>query len=73
MAKELLNMATDESVSDAVKLNAIRDGLDRAGLRPGIEVEIGVKPIDQIMDGLRGVEGGSGGPDRITNSIEYFL
>jgi len=59
MAKELLNMATDDNVSDAVKLNAIRDALDRAGLKPGVEVEITTKPIDQILDGLEGIEGGS--------------
>ncbi|MEU0499368.1 hypothetical protein [Mycobacterium sp. NPDC006124] len=59
MAKELLNMATDEKVSDAVKLNAIRDALDRAGLKPGIEVEIGVKPVDQIMDQIGAMTGGS--------------
>jgi hypothetical protein len=56
MAKELLNMATDDNVSDAVKLNAIRDALDRAGLKPGVEVEITTKPIDQILDGLEGIE-----------------
>jgi hypothetical protein len=59
MAKELLNMATDEKVSDAVKLNAIRDALDRAGLKPGVEVEITTKPVDQIMDQLSVMQGGS--------------
>ena len=39
MAKQLLHMATDDSVSDAVKLAAIRDALDRAGLKPTTTVE----------------------------------
>jgi hypothetical protein len=38
--KELLHMATDDKVSDAVKRNAIRDALERAGLKPGPEVEV---------------------------------
>jgi hypothetical protein len=59
MAKELLHMATDDNVSDAVKLNAIRDALDRAGLKPGVEVEITTKPVDQIFDCMAGIEGGS--------------
>lgn len=54
MAKELLHMATDEKVSDAVKLNAIRDALDRAGLKPGVEVEITTKPVDQIITQIQG-------------------
>jgi hypothetical protein len=59
MAKELLHMAIDADVSDAVKINAIRDTLDRAGLKPGVEVEIITKLIDQTMDGLAGIAGGS--------------
>jgi hypothetical protein len=55
MARELLSMATDDDVSDAVKLAAIRDALDRAGLNPKTAVEIGIgplKPYEQILDGL---------------------
>ncbi|QZA16483.1 hypothetical protein K3U93_17650 [Mycobacterium malmoense] len=38
MAKELLGMAVDPDISSAVKLSAIRDALDRAGLKAPNEV-----------------------------------
>ena len=56
MARELLKMAVDESVSDAVKLAAIRDALDRAGLsaNTSVSVAIGAKPWEQIFDDITG-------------------
>jgi hypothetical protein len=62
MACELLKMATDDHVADSVKLAAIRDALDRAGLgaNSAVEVEVGpLKPWEQIMSGLTGIESGS--------------
>jgi hypothetical protein len=62
MACELLQMATDDQVADSVKLAAIRDALDRAGLaaRTAVEVEVGPpKPWEQIMCGLTEIESGS--------------
>jgi hypothetical protein len=52
MARQLLRMATDDNVSDAVKLSAIRDALDRAGLKPPttVDLEIGSRPFAQILD-----------------------
>ena len=43
MACELLKMATDDNVADSIKLAAIRDALDRAGLaaKNAVEVEVG--------------------------------
>jgi len=56
MARELLKMAVDENVSDAVKLAAIRDALDRAGLSVGTAVSVAIapKPWEQIFDDIAG-------------------
>jgi hypothetical protein len=62
MACELLRMATDGDVADSVKLAAIRDALDRAGLaaKNAVEVELGPpKPYEQIFDRIMVLEGGS--------------
>lgn len=57
MARELLGIATSAEVSDAVKLAAIRDALDRAGLKPPSQAEItvaasGPKPWEQMVNGM---------------------
>jgi hypothetical protein len=54
MAKELLGIATDGQ-SEAVKLNAIRDALDRAGLGAKAEVSLELKPWEQLMGDIAGV------------------
>lgn len=61
MARELLNMATNPNVSDAVKLAAIRDALDRSGISPKTAIEIGVsvKPWEAIMETIGNVDSGS--------------
>lgn len=54
MAKELLGIATDGQ-SEAVKLNAIRDALDRAGLGVKAEVSLELRPWEQLMSDIAGV------------------
>jgi len=54
MARELLKMALDDNVSDSVKLTAIRDALDRAGLAAKTEIEISAKPYEMIFETLEG-------------------
>ncbi|MBY0290145.1 MAG: hypothetical protein K2X52_23825 [Mycobacteriaceae bacterium] len=54
MARELLGMATSAE-SEAVKLNAIRGALDRAGLGAKTEVSVEVKPWEQLMGDITGV------------------
>jgi hypothetical protein len=54
MARELLKMAVDENISDAVKLAAIRDSLDRAGLgaRSAVSMEVARRPFEVIFDDI---------------------
>lgn len=54
MARELLGLA-EGAESEAVKLNAIRDALDRAGLGAKTEVSVELKPYEQLMDDITGV------------------
>ena len=48
MAKELLGIATGAE-SDSVRLAAIRDALDRSGIRAPSQVEIGIKPYEENL------------------------
>lgn len=54
MAQELLGMAIDPDISSAVKLAAIRDALDRAGLKAPNEVVLsqGTAPYEEIFDSI---------------------
>jgi hypothetical protein len=45
-------MATDTNVSDAVKLAAIKDALDRAGLNAETAVEIEGKPYQSVFEAI---------------------
>ncbi|MGV0774535.1 hypothetical protein [Mycolicibacterium elephantis] len=53
LAKELLRMALDADVENKVKLAAIRDALDRGGLKVGEQVEISLKPWEQIGESIQ--------------------
>lgn len=59
MARQLLNMASDEGVSDTVKLAAIRDALDRAGISAKQALELSAtqpaKPYEEMLQDLAGI------------------
>ncbi|MDM3900426.1 hypothetical protein [Mycobacteroides abscessus] len=61
MARELLKMAIDPNVADAVKLSAIKDALDRGGVtaKTVATVEITAKPYEDIFDAGVVMTGGS--------------
>lgn len=70
MAKELLGIATADDAPPAVKLAAIRDALDRAGLSPktAVEVEVGPAPAWQkVMSDM--LEGGSRAASRAERGV----
>ncbi|MFT3663316.1 MAG: hypothetical protein QM809_18710 [Gordonia sp. (in: high G+C Gram-positive bacteria)] len=52
MAKELLKIAVSDDAPDSVKLSAIKDALDRAGLsaKTAVEVSVDPKPFEQVLD-----------------------
>ena len=52
MGALLMQIAEDESMPPAVRLAAIRDVLDRAGVTAKTEVEVTVAPWQQIVDGI---------------------
>jgi hypothetical protein len=54
MARELLGLATGAE-SEAVKLNAIRDALDRSGLGAKAEVSVELKPWERLMGDIAGI------------------
>lgn len=80
MAQELLKMATSQKSSDATKLAAIRDALDRAGLnsRQAVDVNHQLTPFEQTLyDGLAGMtreesRAARGLEDDLALSIEDF-
>jgi hypothetical protein len=56
MAKQLLGIA-ESAESEAVKLAAVKDALDRAGLsaKTAVEVDVEVKPWEQVLADITGV------------------
>lgn len=71
MAAQLLKMAADDAVNDSVKLSAIRDALDRAGLgaKHAVELEVGpTKAYEALLTEM--VEGGSRAESRAARGME---
>ncbi|BDH56579.1 hypothetical protein MTP03_15180 [Tsukamurella sp. PLM1] len=70
MAKELLKIAVSDDAPDTVKLNAIKDALDRAGLSAKTAVEVEVGPSKAFEDVLGAVlSGGSRAASRAERGV----
>ena len=70
LARELLGIATSAE-SEAVKLNVIRDALDRGGLGAKTKVSVEVKPWEQLMDdsvGVAAISAPSTAPSKVDHS-----
>lgn len=71
MAKELLKIAVDPDAPLPVKLAAIKDGLDRAGLSAKTAVEVQVGPMPEWEQVLTdAVAGGSRADSRAARGVE---
>jgi len=68
MAKELLKMATDDNISDATKLKAITEALDRGGVSAKTEIELTAKPYETVFEAME--TGGSRSEYRKSHSIQ---
>jgi hypothetical protein len=74
MAQALLGIATADDAPFAVKLAAIRDALDRAGMSPktAVQIEVGPsKPWEQLLEGIAkgGLVGGSRSESRAQRGV----
>lgn len=69
LAKELLGLATGEDVADNVKLAAIKDALDRAGLsaKTAVEVSVDPKPFEEVLGAI--MSGGSRAASRAERGV----
>jgi hypothetical protein len=52
MAKELLKMASDDTISDATKLKAITEALDRGGVAAKAEVEVTARAYETVFESM---------------------
>ena len=52
MLKMLRELAANDDVPPAVRLAAIRDWLDRAGLNAKMAIEVEVKPWEELVAGI---------------------
>lgn len=71
MAKELLKIAVSADAPDNVKLAAIKDALDRAGLsaKTAVEVSVDPKPFEQLLSGMATLTGGSRAASRAERGV----
>jgi hypothetical protein len=52
LVQRLLSFALDGNVADPVAMQAINSALDRAGLKAGIDVDVTLKPFQQIYEAM---------------------
>ena len=50
LVQRLLSFAIDGKVDDPVALRAIMDALDRAGMKPGVDIDVTLKPFHQVFE-----------------------